>query len=129
MHGTLGVMLDIRHLVCYSERRLWHFTEELFCLTFALNFCFVPDSSGHAHTSVSHSAVLWRGVFCHGMGGPAPRKCKVNAKWCRPGKCCEHRPPDVAVVHQSLHVLNWIGWLVVLGLVPVDSPQQRVLCH
>ena len=42
-------------LVCYSERRLWHVTEGLFSLTCALHFRFVPDGTGHARASVSHS--------------------------------------------------------------------------
>ena len=38
-----------------SERCLWHVTDELFSLIFALHFCSVPRGTGRAHASVSHS--------------------------------------------------------------------------
>ena len=45
------------HSLCWplyrSERRSGHVTEELFSLTFALHFCFVPDGTGRARASVS----------------------------------------------------------------------------
>ena len=53
--GECRECLYSTYFVHCSERRLWHVTEELSSLTFALHFCFVLNSAGRAHASVSHS--------------------------------------------------------------------------
>ena len=63
-------------VVCFhcSERHLCHVTEGLSSLTFALHFCFVPDGSGRAHASVSHSGGgggAWEAATIKGMAWPA----------------------------------------------------------
>ena len=73
-----------------SERCLCHVTEELFSLTFALEFCFVPDGSSRADTAVSHS------------GGHLPQKSTAL-------KVLQNMFPLVTMQ------LQWKGWVWVFA--------------